>query len=172
MNAVILINPKYPHNVAGAIRACSCFGVSDLVWTGKRVDPAQYSRLPREERMKGYSDVHWQMSEKPVDLFPSYTPVCVELLENAESLTTFEHPENAVYIFGPEDGHVPQSIRCLCHRFIVIPSNHCLNLTAAMNVVLYDRRAKRQLQGLETSDMSCILKETRGMIETPGWEGK
>jgi hypothetical protein len=32
------------------------------------------------------------------------TPVAVELRPDAESLVTFEHPEEALYVFGPEDG--------------------------------------------------------------------
>lgn len=39
---VILIDPKYSHNVGAAIRACSCFGVDALVWTGSRIQISQY----------------------------------------------------------------------------------------------------------------------------------
>jgi tRNA C32,U32 (ribose-2'-O)-methylase TrmJ len=35
--AVALIDPKYPHNVGAALRACSCWGVGQLWWTGDRV---------------------------------------------------------------------------------------------------------------------------------------
>lgn len=48
---VIVIDPKFPHNVGATIRACSCFDVNSLVWTGERVNPAKYERLPREERI-------------------------------------------------------------------------------------------------------------------------
>src|ERR1700733_10563004 len=142
---LILVNAKYVHNVAAAIRAASCFDVTRLVWTGSRVDPSLLDRLPREERMKGYKDVLWTHDAKnrPFDLFSlDAIPVCVELLENSEPLTIFEHPANAVYVFGPEDGGVPQVLRRFCHRFVHIQSNHCLNLSAAVNVVLHDRKAK------------------------------
>lgn len=175
---LILVNPKYVHNVAAAIRAASCFDVTRLVWTGERVNPDLLDRLPREERMKGYKDVLWSRDRlnKPLALFkPDVVPVCVELLENSEPLTTFVHPENAVYMFGPEDGSVPQVLRCLCHRFVHIQSNHCLNLSAAANVVLHDRKVKLQLAGLApilpTGEM---LKEHRGPMEIDigGWDGK
>ena len=54
--AVALIDPKYPHNVGAALRACSCWGIRQLWWTGARVtlDVPRGERLPREERMKGY----------------------------------------------------------------------------------------------------------------------
>ena len=175
---LILIDPKYVHNIAAAIRAASCFDVTRLVWTGARIDLSPLERLPREERMKGYKDVAWTHDklDKPFRFFRSNViPVCVELLEHSEPLTTFEHPYNAVYVFGPEDGGIPQVVRRLCYRFVHIQSNHCLNLAAAVNVVLHDRKAKLQLCGklpiLPTGEM---LKENRGPMElsVPGWDGK
>jgi tRNA(Leu) C34 or U34 (ribose-2'-O)-methylase TrmL len=165
---VILISPKYAHNVAAAIRACSCFGVHSLVWTGGRVDPTQYDRLPREERMKGYRDVTWTKSERPFELFgENAEPVCVEIGGYA-ALPDFQHPRNAVYVFGPEDGGVPQVARRLCHRFIYIPSHHCLNLAGALNVVLYDRIVKLH----ERDWIHPAKTEQRGEIPVPGWEGQ
>jgi tRNA(Leu) C34 or U34 (ribose-2'-O)-methylase TrmL len=69
-------------------------------------------------------------------------PVAVEKRENAEPLTYFQHPENAVYVFGPEDGSIPQVMLRHCQRFLVIVSKHCLNLGAAVNVILADRISK------------------------------
>jgi hypothetical protein len=52
----------------------------------------------------------------------------------------------------------------LCHRFVVIPTHHCLNLAAAVNVVLYDRRLKRMLAGLEPlGPVRELLREHRGL---------
>ena len=111
---IVLIDPKFPHNVGATIRACSCFGVDSLVWTGSRIELSMYQRLPREERMKGYKSVHFVNHARPFELFEEVTPVCVEVYDNSEPLTTFVHPENAVYVFGPEDGKVPQVVRRLC----------------------------------------------------------
>ena len=160
---VVLINPKFPHNVGATIRACSCFGVESLAWTGLRVDPSKYRRLPREERMKGYKNVLFSNNQRPLDLFDDVTPVCVEVFEQSEPLTTFEHPENAVYIFGPEDGGVPQVIRRLCHRFVHIPAHFPLNLSAAVNLVLAHRLMSRQLLGQQPIlPLSRMLREVRG----------
>ena len=175
---VVLINPKFPHNVGGTIRACSCFGVESLVWTGLRVDASKYRRLPREERMKGYKSVLFSNNQRPFYLFEDFTPVCVEVFDQSEPLTTFQHPENAVYVFGPEDGGVPQVIRRLCHRFVHIPAHFCLNLSAAVNVVLAHRLMSRQLHGQQPMlPLSEMLHEVRGGFLTPtmdavGWDGK
>lgn len=174
--AVILNRTKYPHNLAAAIRACSCFGLETLIWTGHRFEFEDGDRLPREERMKGYSAVDFFESEYPFDLFADATPVCIELTPNAEPLTTFVHPENAVYVFGPEDGNVSQAFRGLCHRFVYIPAYHCLNLSAALNVVLADRMMKQQLDGSRPiMDVGSMLHEHRGpmdIADVVGWDGK
>ncbi len=73
-----------------------------------------------------------------------------------------KHPEDAFYVFGPEDGGLPKPVRLLCHRFAVIPTHHCLNLAAAVNVVLYDRRLKRTLACLEPlGPVRDLLREHR-----------
>jgi tRNA(Leu) C34 or U34 (ribose-2'-O)-methylase TrmL len=120
---VVLIDPKFSHNVGATIRACSCFGIESFVWTGSRIELSKYQRLPREERMKGYKSVQFENHQRPFDLFDHFTPVCVEVYEQSEPLTTFEHPENALYVFGPGDGKVPQVVRRLCHRFVHIPAH-------------------------------------------------
>lgn len=143
--SIILCNPKYPHNVGAAVRAASCFGARNILFTGKRVSlkGEKGYRLPREERMKGYKDVTLLNDEYPFNRFPEgVVPVAVEVRPNSEPLPLFQHPENAVYVFGPEDGSIPQVYLQHCHRFIVIPSKHCLNLAAAIYLILYDRLSK------------------------------
>jgi hypothetical protein len=59
--------------------------------------------------------------------------------DSAETLGEFVHPPRALYVFGPEDGSLDRGLLAACHRFVQIPSRSCLNLAAAVNVVLYDR---------------------------------
>ena len=92
--------------------------------------------------MRGYADVTLVNHDYPFDLLvKEAVPVGVELLPGTTNLAWFEHPENAVYVFGPEDGGLSKSARLNCHYFVQIPGYHCLNLAAAVNVVLYDRRS-------------------------------
>lgn len=161
--AIGLVNPKYPRNVAACIRAASCFGVKQVWYSGNRIKIEDGERLPREERMKGYSDVELIQFDYFVDQFPNVTPVAIEISPTAEILTTFEHPENPLYIFGPEDGSIPQTFRRLCHRFVIIPTNHCTNLSAAVYLILYDRLMKRQLAGIDPIiPASQVIMEDRG----------
>src|SRR5262245_39890346 len=154
MHAVVLIDPKYPHNVGNALRACAVFGASRLVWTGDRVaHPDRWTgaaRLPREERMKAYRNVELGLGDRDpehaISTFSGwgYTPVAVEVRDEAESLDAFVHPEHAVYVFGPEDGTLGRATLGVCHRFVRIPTvlRTPLNLAAAVNIVFYDRHVK------------------------------
>jgi len=143
--AVALVNPRFPHNVGAAVRAASCFGASQVWFSGDRVKMAldQKKRLPREERMKGFADVELRHFDPFFDQFESdVVPVAVELRPNSEPLPLFEHPEKALYVFGPEDGSLGSVYLRHCHRFVVIPTRHCVNLAAAVYLVLYDRATK------------------------------
>lgn len=169
MIALGLIRPKYAHNVGGIIRAASCFGAHRVYYTGDRIDAdlEQLGRLPREERMKGYAEVKWGREERFFDRCPDLTPVAVEVTPNAESLFDFIHPERALYVFGPEDGGIPQVARQLCHRFVTIPSVHCTNLAAAVYVILYDRAQKEHRWhvahpgGGICADLACLACAAR-----------
>jgi tRNA(Leu) C34 or U34 (ribose-2'-O)-methylase TrmL len=153
MTSVVLIDPKFPHNVGSTLRACAAFGADQLYVTGNRAQweiTGKGQRLPREERMRAYKDkVDLIRTDRPFDLIPGMVPVAVEVSPTAEPLAHFQHPRNACYVFGPEDGSIPKAINQHCHRFVIIPSDHCLNLAAAVSCVLMHRRLQAQLAGLE-----------------------
>jgi tRNA(Leu) C34 or U34 (ribose-2'-O)-methylase TrmL len=161
--SIILINPKYPANVAKVIRLAAAFDIPQVWWTGDRVsvDPSKGERLPREERMKGYKKVEIRQFDHPLGpdgQFPrGVTPVAVEVRDNAQKLPEFEHPENPVYVFGPEDGSLTRVHTQHCHQFVIIPTKHCLNLATAVTAVLYDRMLK--------SGEFHELDEDRGIID-------
>jgi len=166
--ALALVNPKYPNNVGTVVRLASCYGVRQVWFTGERVslNPAKGERLPREERMKGYKDVQIIHYEYFFDQFPSDTvPVAVEVRAGSEPLHSFEHPDHALYVFGPEDGSIPSVLLGHCHRFLVIPTRHCLNLATAVATVLWDREHKRWRVGRSDAYTTPGDFERRGFID-------
>ncbi len=143
--AIVMIDPKYPHNVGAVVRLAACYGIGEVWCSGRRVrslldDPE--SRLPREERMRDYADVLLAFTERPLDLFRRATPIIGVEYGMGESLATFQHPRHAVYVLGPEDGGIPAGIRTRCWRFVHIPTRHCLNVAAAAATVMWDRTLK------------------------------
>jgi tRNA(Leu) C34 or U34 (ribose-2'-O)-methylase TrmL len=153
--AVLLDDPKYAHNVGMAYRTCALLGAAQLWYTGDRAEAEWQGlrRLPREERLRQYLDRTELIRAEGRWLrqFPPGTvPVAVEVSPTAEDLAFFEHPEQAVYVFGPEDGSLGKGIRSACHRFVILPSDGGpLNLAVAVGAVLMDRRTKRLRAGLE-----------------------
>ena len=118
--------------------------------------------------MKGYRDVEMIHYEHVFDQFPDGTvPVAVEVRGGSEQLLSFEHPESALYVFGPEDGSIPQALAPRCHRFLVIPTRHCLNLATAVATVLWDREYKRWLAGKIETPLTPGEFENRGLTATP-----
>ena len=176
MSAILLYDVKYPHNLGNVIRSAACYGVDSVYVYGRRWEDGLSSetmskkgfRLPREERMRDYAKVNWKVleSDKPFDEImwlrahermeipesrrPSgapLTPVAVEITPSSELLPQFEHPQDALYVFGPEDGTLGKVPLMHCHRFVKIPTYHCLNLANAVGTVLYDREMKVVLAG-------------------------
>ena len=127
-----LVNPKTPENVGSVLRAAGCYGVNSVFYTGVRYDRAkECQKIP----LIGIEDL-----QQVIPL--GCTPVAVELIKGATPLPEFTHPEQAFYIFGPEDGTLDKSVRAWCKHVVFIPTVGCMNLAATVNVVLYDRLAK------------------------------
>lgn len=140
MTQIVLINPKSPTNVGGVMRAAGCYQASNVWYTGERYGYAK----------KFATDTKQRVEEIPLEALTDLTLlktadvklVAIELVDGAEPLPFFEHPSNAVYIFGPEDGSLKKDILALCDHVVYIPTIGCMNLAATVNVVLYDRAAK------------------------------
>lgn len=150
--AVILWNPKYGFNCGAAYRNCAAWGAEQLWIKGDRYEPDILQRLPREERMKVYKEeVALFRAERPFDYFaPDIVPVAIEVMPTAEVLTNdWLHPDNPVYVFGPEDGSLSGAVLAQCHRFVMLPARHCLNLANAVGSVLQHRMLQRIDLGLE-----------------------
>lgn len=145
---IALINPKYIENVGNVIRAASCFGIDKVIYTGNRIQSFKnVDRIPREIRL--YRHVELTQDDRFFDHLPAGTvPVAVELVNNAENMHHFQHPENALYVFGPEDGSIPRQYLMHCHRFVQIPMQHCANLSACVYMTLYDRMLKQEMEVL------------------------
>jgi len=142
--AVGLVAPKTPANVGSVLRAAGVFGAAFVAYTGHR-----YSKAPTDPQQMYRHLPLIKAGDAPTDLrtvIPfDCVPVAVDLIDGAKALPNYTHPERAFYVFGPEDGTLGKQVLDWCRDVVVIPSRACLNLAGAVNVVLYDRAAKRGL---------------------------
>lgn len=135
-----LLNPKTPTNVGAVLRAAGCFRADGVLYTGERYDRAEKFTTDTQNTRLGMplTAVNCLVKNKPADA----EIVCIELVEGGVSLPEFQHPDNAFYIFGPEDGTINQAVIDSADAVVYIPTVGCLNLAATVNVVLYDRLLK------------------------------
>lgn len=135
-----LINPKSPSNVGAVMRAAGCYQVNEVRYTGSRYDRA--ARFHTDTRNISLSIPLKSLTDLLGDLPGDTKVVCVELVEGATALPAFVHPEQALYVFGPEDGSLDQALIDRADAVVYVPTIGCMNLAASVNVLLYDRLAK------------------------------
>lgn len=137
MFGVGLDNAKNAINVGHVLRACHAYGAAMLAVSGCRAVrsctdvTSAYRHIP----VLRCTDLH--------EYIPfGCIPVAVELRPEAESLVGFKHPDNAFYVFGAEDNTLGARVVSWCKHVVYVPTAVCMNLSACVNVVLYDRIAK------------------------------
>ncbi|MFT4520192.1 MAG: tRNA(Leu) C34 or U34 (ribose-2'-O)-methylase TrmL [Halioglobus sp.] len=150
-----LTNPKSPVNVGLVMRAAGCFGADSIFYTGERYDRA--APFNTDTQNAGLNIPLTWVASLPGDVADDTQIVCIELVEGAIPLPAYQHPEKALYIFGPEDGTIHQNVLDQADSVVFIPTIGSLNLAAAVNVMLYDRQAK-----MPASDCyKTLIRESR-----------
>lgn len=135
-----LYNPKSPTNVGAVLRAAGCYDAAQVRYNGTRYSRAVKFQTDTQNSQERIQLV--EMEDLTANVADDVEIVCVELVVGATALPHFTHPENAIYVFGPEDGSLPQEMVDKAHHVVYVPTHGCMNLAATVNVVLYDRMAK------------------------------
>ncbi|GAA0829039.1 RNA methyltransferase [Marinomonas arenicola] len=140
-----LTNPKSTSNVGSVMRAAGCYQVDQVLYSGQRYDRA--AKLSTDTKKAHVSipliNIASLSLDELIDAVDAQTKiVCVDLIQGATPLPAFEHPEKALYVFGPEDGTISQKVVDRADHVVFVPTIGCMNLAASVNVVLYDRLAK------------------------------
>ncbi|MCW9031966.1 MAG: TrmH family RNA methyltransferase [Gammaproteobacteria bacterium] len=167
-----LINPKSPDNVNSVMRAAGNFRVNSVFYTGTRypravkLHPGMVNMSRKVSQNIPLTGVNSLFSDV-VDTFTQEEDmkvVCVEFAENAIALPAYQHPENALYILGPEDGSITQDVIDKADDVVYIPTNGCMNIAATVNVVLYDRLMKAVLANSSgLPDNNILIRENRDL---------
>ncbi|MGC9423013.1 RNA methyltransferase [Vibrio sp.] len=161
-----LYNPKSPTNVGAVMRAAGCYNATQVRYNGSRYDRAVKFQTDTKKIHQHLNVV--AIDDLTADLADDVEIVCVELVVGATALPHFTHPEKAIYLFGPEDGSLPQEIVNKAQHVVYIPTHGCMNLAATVNVVMYDRLAKtlgtiddqQQVMANRDNKNRLIIKET------------
>ena len=150
-----LINPKSPTNVGAVMRAAGCYQANNVFYTGQRyANAAKFNTDTQNIKEKIPLTAVDSIDES---LINGVKVVCVDLVEGATPLPLFEHPEQALYIFGPEDGTIPQCIIDKADAVVYVPTVGCMNLAASVNVLLYDRLVKTNSYDISNE----LIKQSR-----------
>jgi tRNA(Leu) C34 or U34 (ribose-2'-O)-methylase TrmL len=123
------------------LRAAGCYQAQSIRYTGERYARAKAFSTDTKNAHLNITVIQVSAVIDPIN-DEHLTKVAIELVEGATPLPHFEHPEEALYIFGPEDGSIEQDVVDQCDHVVYIPTIGCMNLAATVNVLLYDRMAK------------------------------
>lgn len=161
-----LINPKSPDNVSSVMRSAGNFRVDSVFYTGKRYPRALMRNpdIPDMRRKVGQgiplTEVDCLLEIAPADM----KLICVEFAEDAIALPGYQHPENALYIFGPEDGTMGQDVIDRADAVVYVPTVNSMNLAATVNVVLYDRLSKSS-QNFEGNELILQSRDVNNRLK-------
>lgn len=166
---IALTNPKTPTNVGSVIRAAGCYQADQIIYNGNR-----YAKAAEYHKHTLQTDTFNMADKIPLLRVESFLAlrsslesipltakiICVDLVEGATPLPHFIHPEEAVYIFGPEDSSIKQEVIDIADDVVYVPTIGCMNLAATVNVLLYDRLAKSVVKqkGSINADNELIRK--------------
>lgn len=148
-----LVRPKNRGNVGSVLRAAFCYNAAMVAIQGDRTKITEST-----DTQHAWKHIPVLRGNDLRDFIPyDAIPVAVDLVDDAVSLPAFQHPQRAFYVFGPEDGTLGPSILSWCQHRVMVPTRNCMNLAAAVNVVLYDRLAKaeRCARGIKYRDLAA-----------------
>ena len=134
-------NAKAECNLGTLWRSAFCLGADFIFTIG-----ARYRKQSSDTTQTWKHIPYWPF--KDWDDFSESRPhdcplVAIEITDKARSLSTFTHPERAIYLLGPEDGGISKAALEAAQSIVRIPSLYCLNVATAGSIVLYDRNLKR-----------------------------
>lgn len=133
-----ILNPKTPQNVGTLLRTAFNLNADFIFMIGMR-----YKRRQASDTVAATLQIPFYEFDTFED-FNNHRPkgaqlVAIELDERAKSLDTFVWPKQSIILLGAEDNGIAPKYLARCQHIVQIPSNHCLNVSAAGAIALYHR---------------------------------
>ena len=135
---IAFYEPKDSKNVGMVFRNAHCFDVDFICTIGERVCYSEASNTTKAQR-------HIPVFKfKTLDDFYEHIPKNADVVSvevDGDEMSSFKHPETAIYLFGGEDRTLPHVQPIPAHR-VSIDTKFCLNMAVTSGIVLYDRQVK------------------------------
>jgi len=139
-----IMQGKNSQNLGTLWRSANIMGANGIFTIGARYPKKHQTdtmNTPKQIPLREFSEFDVFLKTIPRDT----ELIAVELNETAENLTTFNHPERAVYLLGSEDKGLPEEVIKKCSRTIKIPLNkNSFNVAVSGSIIMYDRFLKKQ----------------------------
>lgn len=131
---------KTPANVGTLWRSALQMGANGIFTVGKRY-PQQAS-----DTAKAYRHIpmrEFATFDALADVLP-YSCQIVAIEIGGRTMSSFVHPERAVYLLGAEDHGIPDAILRRCHHVVSLPAvrTESYNVAVAGSLVMFDRQTK------------------------------
>jgi tRNA G18 (ribose-2'-O)-methylase SpoU len=136
---VAVYRPKIAKNIGSLWRTADVYGAAFLATVGHRYQHqfTDTMHTTKHTPLHHYTDIDDLIGHLP----DKCVLVAVELHERAETLTTFDHPERALYLLGAENNGLPPEVMERCRRWVQIPTvrPQSLNVAVAGSIVVAHR---------------------------------
>lgn len=149
MFGIIFYDPKNTENVGTALRSAYLYNADVFIIIGQR----EHVQRVLKQGSNTYKAHHhiptlffnsWEQFQESFSR-DGVKLVAIELATSSISLPSFQHPKNAMYVFGNERNGIPKDVLSQCDHIVQIPAVRppgSFNLSTACSITLYDRFAK------------------------------
>ena len=135
-----IFNAKNAKNIGTLWRSANILGAQFIFTIGKRYSNQCSDTMKTQKHIPLFHYANWEDFKKHV---PCDCPViAIELDENSIPIQRFIHPERCIYLLGAEDSGISKKVLNDCYTIVQLPGDHCMNVSTAGSIVMYDRFVK------------------------------
>lgn len=139
--SIALYMPKFLCNIGSLLRTATIFKAANVFTIGEERYKRQRSDVVHSELHLPI--IHHETFESFFDHLPNCCdPVAIERSDMARDLMTMASPPRPCFIFGPEDGSLPDWVIKRCRYRAMLPGFPSLNLACCGSIVMYDFLSK------------------------------
>jgi len=132
-----------PMNAGNLFRSAHAFGADFVFAIAPAVDLRAINRSDTSQTARNLPFYEYASAEEMM-LPRDCRLVGVELLDEADELPSFTHPQRAAYVLGPERGSLSPALLARCDFTVKIPTRFCVNVGVAGAILMYDRLITRR----------------------------